>query len=73
MLVPGLLCVQISSGNAIFWEQLRRVSYLVFSQRGRRAKLAALEAIRRGMPDDSRWKEFLIPDGDLPIAVTTRE
>ena len=61
-LVPKLLCVQLSSGRALFWEQLRRVSNTVIGQRGRAAKLAALEAFRRRMADDSPWKEFLTPD-----------
>ena len=33
-LVPKLLCVQLSSGRALFWEQLRRVSNTVIGQRG---------------------------------------
>ena len=61
-LVPKLLCGQLSSCRGLFWEQLRRVSNTVIGQRGRAAKLAALEAFRRRMPDDSPWKEFLTPD-----------
>lgn len=61
LLVPQLLCVQLSSGRAAFWEQLRRVANTVIAQRGRPAKLLALEAIRKRLPDDSSWKDFLTP------------
>lgn len=61
LLVPQLLCVQLSSGRAAFWEQLRRVANTVIAQRGRQAKLLALEAIRKRLPDDSSWKDFLTP------------
>ena len=61
MLVPKLLCVQLSSGGTLFWQQLRRVSNTVIGQRSRPAKLVTLGAIRRRMPDNSPWKEFLNP------------
>ena len=65
MLVPKLLCVQLSSGGTLFWQQLRRVSNTVIGQRSQPAKLVTLGAIRRRMPDNSPWKEFLNPGWDL--------
>ena len=65
MLVPKLLCVQLSSGGTLFWQQPRRVSNTVIGQRSRPAKLVTLGAIRRRMPDNSPWKEFLNPGWDL--------
>ena len=66
MLVPKLLRVQLSSGRTLFWQQLRRVSNRVIGQCSQPAKLDTLGAIRRRMPDNSPWKEFLTPGWDLP-------
>ena len=60
MLVPKLLRVQLSSGRTLFW-QLRRVSNRVIGQCSQPAKLDTLGAIRRRMPDNLPWKEFLTP------------
>ena len=62
VLLPRLLCVQLSSGRAQFWEQLRRVANTVRGQAAGESKRAALEAIRRRLPADSPWKPFLTPD-----------
>lgn len=61
ILVPALLCVQLTSGRSLFWEQLRKVGNVVIGQASRQAKLTALEAIRRRLPSESPWKAFLTP------------
>lgn len=61
-LVPKLLSVQMSSGFALFWDQLRKVARTVNDQPTREAKLAALVAFRRRLPQDSPWRAFLTSD-----------
>lgn len=58
-MVPKLLCVQLTSGYSLFWDQLRKVARTVNAQPNRESKLAALVAIRRKLPVDSPWKAFL--------------
>ena len=57
--IPKLLCMQIASGGSLVWEQLRKVTKTVNSQESGEAKLAALECIRRRLPQDLHWRPFL--------------
>lgn len=65
--VPNLLCVQITSGRSLFWDQLRKVARSVNGQASMAAKRAVLAAIRNRLPEDSQWRPFLTPqDPDQP-------
>ena len=66
-LTSRLLCVQLSSGHSQFWNHLRTVAKVVNKQPTLEAKLVALIAVRKLVPDGNHWSFYLASrDENIP-------